>query len=159
STRKDFSAGVLAELDLHDIALRPELLLNRRQLYERSATSMRVRLTDELERLAVEFDASDATPWFTDSIPHFQRTAAQCHFDAQAIELRRHHRVHAQHFGLAAQTQEAPEGKAQRDAGAAGVDPPAAIQVDGAARDPVVLLTGLVPVLERRIRARVVTVR
>src|ERR1700686_2138844 len=91
---------------------------------------------------------NSATPPL-DVVAQFNRASPQGRRHPQAIQGWRHHRVYSQPFGLTADAEQASKDQSERDAGATGVDAPAAIERNGALGDSLVSVACLVAILKR----------
>ena len=99
-------------------------------------------------------DRGDAAPTATNSVVHFDRTAEERGLHTQSVELRWNDRIDAHGSRFAGEPEEMPHDQPERDAGAAGVHTPAAVELNRAARDALVFRTGLIPVFERCVGAQ-----
>src|SRR6476469_8257607 len=118
---------------------------------ERGAAPVRILARRERYADPVHHDRSDAAPAPANSVLRFDRAAEELGLHTQAVELRRNHRIDAESIRFAREPEKMPHDQPERDARAAGVDAPTAVERNRAARDALVLHAGLIPIFERRI--------
>src|SRR6185437_1416589 len=123
------------------------------------AATVRIGVAGERQAPAIEHDVAYAAPGRADAICHLERVSSKGHHHAHPVELSRHYRIDAKGVCLLGEPEEAPEGEAERDAGAARIHPPTAVERNLAVADMRVICACMVAVGESCIGARVVAVR
>ena len=125
-----------------------------------TAAPRRCAFARVVNRTTSPFIATEVTPHPVPRARYRTSTARPRSFGlhTQSVELRRNHRIDAESIRFAREPEKMPHDQPERDARAARVDAPAAVERNRATRDALVLCTRLISVFERRVRARVIAI-